>query len=45
MLAALSEALAQTAGAWQQFSGCAQQALEQRARQLLDDFFDTAEAA
>ncbi|RCW69254.1 metallophosphoesterase [Pseudorhodoferax soli] len=45
MLAALGEALAQTAGAWQQFSGCAQQALEQRARQLLDDFFDTAEAA
>ena len=45
MLAALAEALQQTAPAWQQFSGCVQQALEQRARALLDDFFHAPHAA
>ncbi len=39
LLATLSDALQQTAQAWQRFSASVQQALEQRARALLDDFF------
>ncbi|KQP12793.1 metallophosphoesterase [Pseudorhodoferax sp. Leaf267] len=39
MLAALADAVAQTAPTWQAFSACVQQATEQRAATLLDDFF------
>jgi hypothetical protein len=41
LLAALSQALEQTRDDWQAFSDCTQLALEQRAAQLLTQFFDT----
>lgn len=39
MLAALAVGIARTAGAWDAFSHCAQQATEARATLLLDEFF------